>query len=206
MSSRQKVAWLRVGYRLDELVENDDVLVLERGPTTEHLEDEAAEGPEVHHAVVANLPDELGREVALGAAEAVCVHESDWLETGTFGESEVCEADVASEIEEDVFGLEVSVDHANVLMKILETEEDLGSVEAGGVQGEPLEGREVVAKVAAGKVLKAEEEVSVVLEGREELDDEVVLAGGEDVSFGDHLVQGSMSHRDLALLDHLEST
>lgn len=74
---------MRVGYRLDELVEDDDVLVLERGPTAEHLEDEAAEGPEVHHTVVAELPDELGREVALGAAEAVCVHESDLLEEGT---------------------------------------------------------------------------------------------------------------------------
>lgn len=98
------------------------------------------------------------------------------------------------------------MDHADVLMKILETEEDLGSVEARGVQGEPLEGREVVAEVATRKVLEAEEEVSVILEGREQLYDEVVLASGEDVSFGDHLVQGSVSYRDLALLDHLQST
>lgn len=70
------VTW---GYFLDGLEHHHMVSVVKWLVSHDHLVQDAAEGPEVHHAVVAVVFQLLRGEVGLGAADAVGLHRADWL-------------------------------------------------------------------------------------------------------------------------------
>lgn len=56
-----------------------------------------------------------------------------------FGESEICDLDVSVRPEEDVFGLEISVDDVE-RVEVVESESDFGGVELCDRVGESLRG------------------------------------------------------------------
>ena len=70
-----------------------------------------------------------------------------------FGEAEVGKFDVAAAINEDVIGLEVTVDDV-LVVKVLEGEKDLNDIDAGDVLCEPALLLEGHVQVSARVVLK----------------------------------------------------
>ena len=90
---------------------------------------------------------------------------------GSFGEAEVAELDVTLLVEEEILGLEVSVDNGQGV-QVLESAGDLGGEEVGRVVGK-LDGvAQVGEQLAAAHVLEQHVEERVVVRRPEEVDDE----------------------------------
>eukprot|EP00968_Pinguiococcus_pyrenoidosus_P005861 scaffold385_cov305-Pinguiococcus_pyrenoidosus.AAC.8 len=191
--------------------------VLEGRVTGQHLEEEAAHGPEVHGVVVALVEDELRRDVLRRAAHGERPGVVDLLPVGqlldpghSLGEAEVDEHQIALVVHHEVLGLEVPVGHA-VEVDVAEDLADVGGVEGGSRHRQagpvPHEARGVLVDEApelhVGQRVGEEVQVVLVLEGGVQLQDEVVVQALEDAGLVEDVLHLLALHR-LRLGDGLE--
>lgn len=105
------------------LVDGHGVFVVEGVDAGDHFVEEDAEGPPVDGLAVSLVQQDLRREVLRGSAEGVCPAFDD------LGEPEIGEFQVAVGADEQVLGLEVSVDDI-LRVQVLEHGRHLRRVEA----------------------------------------------------------------------------
>ena len=147
----------------------------ERGAAAEHDVEDDAEGPQVDSAAVSlglGVGEDLGGDVEGGATEGL--HEGGVVEGA--GEAKVGELDDAGVVEgeEDVLGLEVAVDDAEVVVEVVDGVEQLLEVELGALLGEELVVADLVEQLLAGE-LQHHVDVVVGVDDLDDLDDVGVL-------------------------------
>lgn len=147
------------------------VAAVERRIPGEHLDDDAAEGPPVDALAVALFVQDLRGQVFGRAAHGNGVVVGLDLH---FGKSEVGDADVAFEVDEDVFGLKISIDNV-VGVQELERQHDLTCEKQSLVFIEPALVLQDLEQLAAMAIFQDEEELPLVLKCVVQFDDERVL-------------------------------
>mmetsp|Transcript_53031 Transcript_53031/g.105427 ORF Transcript_53031/g.105427 Transcript_53031/m.105427 type:complete len:387 (+) Transcript_53031:747-1907(+) len=161
----------------DFLIHVIHVARVERWQASEHLEHERAERPPIHGLPVPNPLQDLGREVlgrpTEGARSVGCCYH-------LLGEPKVCQADVADLIQQDVFRLQVAVDHIEG-MQVAEAEGDLRSVEAHTLDGESSLALESIEEFAARQVVEHHVKFALVLESEKHAREERMPDLLEDV-------------------------
>lgn len=175
------------------------IFVVEGRKASHHFVEQDAESPPVDDLGVTVTKEELWCEV-LGCTTEGCqrerekssVHSSqltlsqNLLTVGgltlrhvELAETKVTEGNVASVVEENVFGFEVSVDDVEAV-QVFEGAEELSGVEAGAVLAEAAFTLEVVEELTAVDKGEAEVELFGVLEAEFERDNERVVDLAED--------------------------
>lgn len=158
------------------------VRAAEGGGTRQEIEAQHAERPPVHGVAVVVAQDHFGRHVLDRAAEGVAAHVA---VDGDFAEAEVREQQVAFRVEEAVFWFQVTVEHADGLVEVVEGEDHFRHVEGRRGFGEHALGGEVGEELAALGVLEDEVEFLAVLEGVVEFYNEgVAVDAFEDGALG----------------------
>lgn len=137
-----------------------------------HLVQQTAQRVEVHGLVVWVPEEHLGTEVLGRAAEGVAVLVAS---TEFFGKAEVSEFDVARDANQNVLGLQVSVQHV-LLVQHFEGLHDLHDVEGRHAFGQFVSLTQEVKQLATHTKVHDEEQFGLVLEGPVEVNDEVGLA------------------------------
>lgn len=150
----------------------------------------------VDRLVVALGGDDLGRKVVRGAAEGPCDVRH------LLGEAKIGDLEVAVAVEQQVLGLQVTVDDV-VRVQVVQGQGDLGGVELGDGVGEALGLAQQTKQLAALDKVHDHVQVLAVLEGAPQGDEEGVL----DLLQHAALVVGVLDllHLDdLRLLEHLD--
>jgi len=150
------------------------ILCVEGRPATTHFEKQNPEGPEVDEFRVARFVEQhFGSQVFGGSAKGV------GKLTGAqvrFAETEITQGDVASGIEQNVFGLEIAVDDI-VLVQMFEGEDEFGNVESSAFLGEATLALQVPEELASGLVVGDKVELGGALEREFETDEEGAVEG-----------------------------
>mmetsp|Transcript_1469 Transcript_1469/g.4473 ORF Transcript_1469/g.4473 Transcript_1469/m.4473 type:complete len:265 (-) Transcript_1469:1252-2046(-) len=139
----------------------------------EHLVDQDAETPPVARECVPAVRYNLGREVLGCAAQrvrAVLNH---------LGKAHVDELEVALRVEEQILGLKVAVRHA-ARVEVAEGGDDHRRVDGGGLRRELAHAAKPREELATGDDLEEHHHLRPVMEDGGELEDEGVVAKGED--------------------------
>ena len=115
------------------------VRVVERRQPVDHLVDQDAQRPPVHALPVRHFAQNLRRQILRRAAQRlrrIALHI-------LLGEAEVRDADVAFDVQKQVFGLQIAIYNV-VFMKMGDSENDLGSVEfRAALQVKEAKGKEL---------------------------------------------------------------
>lgn len=140
-------------------------LIEERWIAYDHLVAENTARPPVRCLSVAVRLDDFWRKVLGRPAQRPRTV------VDNFGETEIRETDVAAGIQEQVLGLQVTIDDVEGV-EVLERENDSSEVETSNVRGEAFGPTEVCEKLSPGNIRHQHVDVEAISEGRVEVDDE----------------------------------
>lgn len=159
------------GFRENLAVHLVRVLVVEGRQSRKHLVQKDSERPPIHRLVVALSHKQLGRQVLGSTTEGVGAV---FVLHVQLAETEIAQGDVALVVEQNVLGLQITVDDVEAV-ETLESAQKLGRVEPRAVDVEPLLLLQVVEQLTS--VDKGQDEVELLgrLEGELEGNDEGVV-------------------------------
>ena len=175
-------------------------LLLEGVDATDHLVSEHAQGPPIDGERVAFRQDNLWGKILWSTAESIGHAISRLLD---FGQSEVCELQIALLIKQDILWLQVSVDDA-VRVQVLQSQDDLSCIEARSILRKANLIAQMEEELAAIEEIRDEVQTLARLEGVVQLHDEGMGDLLHDVTL-DLRVVHLVSPDDEVFLERLDS-
>mmetsp|Transcript_48182 Transcript_48182/g.75254 ORF Transcript_48182/g.75254 Transcript_48182/m.75254 type:complete len:297 (+) Transcript_48182:313-1203(+) len=151
----------------DTLVQLHTVVRIEGRVASQHLVNQDPQRPPVHSLSVAFVQDDLWSQVLWGTTESPSVCSRLY----GLGEAEVADLQMPLVVEEQVLGLEVTVDDV-AIVKIFESERHASRIEAGSVVGEAVSLTQMGEELASDRVLQDQVKVHLILEGRVDINNE----------------------------------
>ena len=160
------------------------VVLVEVGREADYqLVQESAQAVDVGASVVAVALEDFGAHVFWGAAEGIA-----FLAFWDFlGETEIGDFDVAIDIDEDIFWLDVSVDDVQA-MQMLKAEKELSHVELGLLFSKLLDFSKMEEHLTSSAEVHYKEKFSFALKRPIQLDDERMIKFLHDLSFNLNLL------------------